>query len=48
MLAFCKVLEKEIKGELPEPEILPHLDKSSDLSVISSLLEGVIAELSTQ
>lgn len=46
MLAFCRVLDKEIKGELPEPDILPHLDKNSDLSVISSLLEGIIMELS--
>jgi len=47
MLAFCRAMEKEIKGELPEMDILPHLDKSSDLSVISSLLEGIIAELAT-
>ena len=47
MLVFCRVLDKEIKGGLPEPEILPHLDKNSDLSVISSLLEGIIAELSS-
>ncbi len=46
MLAFCRVLDKEIKGELPELNILPHLDKSSDLSVITSLLEGLIEELS--
>ncbi len=46
LLAFCRVLEKEIRGELPEPDILPHLDRGSDLSVISSLLEGIIAELS--
>jgi len=46
MLAFCKVLEKEIKGELPEPDILPNFDKDSDLTVISSLLEGIIEELS--
>ncbi len=46
MLVFCKVLAKEIKGELPEPEILPHLDRDSDLSIISDLLEGIIAELS--
>jgi len=46
MLAFCKVLDKEIRGELPEPNILPHLDKDSDLSVISALLEGLIRELS--
>lgn len=47
MLAFCRVLDKEIKGELPEPEILPHLDRNSDLSVISSLLSGIILELSS-
>jgi putative nucleotidyltransferase with HDIG domain len=47
MLVFCKVLEKEIKGELPEPDILPHLDRNSDLSVISSMLEAIIRELST-
>jgi putative nucleotidyltransferase with HDIG domain len=46
MLVLCKVLDKEIKGELPEPEILPNLDKNSDLTIISSLLEGIIAELS--
>lgn len=46
MLVFCRILEKEIRGELPEHEILPHLDRDSDLSVISSLLEGIIAELS--
>jgi putative nucleotidyltransferase with HDIG domain len=47
MLVFCKVLEKEIKGELPEPDILPHLDRNSDLTVISSMLEAIIMELST-
>ena len=47
LLVFCKVLEKEIKGELPEPDILPHLDKDSDLSVISTMLEAIIRELST-
>jgi putative nucleotidyltransferase with HDIG domain len=46
MLVFCKVLEKEIKGELSDPDILPHLDRNSDLSVISSLLDGLIVELS--
>jgi len=46
LLVFCKVLEKEIKGNLPEPDILPHLDSDSDLSVISSLLEAIIKELS--
>lgn len=48
MLAFCRVLDKELKGELPEPDILPHFDRDSDLSVISSLLEGLIEELSVQ
>lgn len=47
MLVFCKVLEKEIKGELPEPNILPNLDRNSDLSVISSMLEAIIRELSS-
>ncbi len=46
LLAFCKVLDKEIRGELPEPDILPHIEKGSDLSVISALLEGIIEELS--
>jgi hypothetical protein len=44
--AFCRVLEKEIKGELPEPNILPHLDPDFDPSVISGLLEALVAELS--
>ena len=48
LLVFCKVLEKEIKGEMPEPDILPHLDRNSDLSVISSMLEAIIQELSAQ
>jgi HD-GYP domain-containing protein (c-di-GMP phosphodiesterase class II) len=47
MLVFCKALDNEIKGELPELDILPHLDKNSDLSIISSLLEGIIVELPT-
>jgi putative two-component system response regulator len=46
MLAFCKVLDKEIKGELPDPDIIPHFDKGSDLSLISTLLAGLIEELS--
>jgi putative nucleotidyltransferase with HDIG domain len=46
LLAFCRVLDKEIKGELPEPDILPHLESISDLSVISVLLQAIIAELS--
>jgi putative nucleotidyltransferase with HDIG domain len=44
--AFCRVLEKEIKGELPEPNILPHLDRNFDPSVISGLLEALATELS--
>jgi putative nucleotidyltransferase with HDIG domain len=44
--ALCRVLEKEIKGELPEPNILPHLDPDFDPSVISGLLEALVAELS--
>jgi len=44
--AFCRVLEKEISGKLPEPNILPHLDKDFDLSIITGLLEALIAELS--
>jgi putative nucleotidyltransferase with HDIG domain len=47
LLVFCQVLEKEIRGELPDPEILPHLDRTSDLSVISAMLEAIIQELST-
>jgi len=45
LLAFLSVLDKEVKGELPEAEILPHLESESDISVISSLLEGIIAEV---
>jgi HD-GYP domain-containing protein (c-di-GMP phosphodiesterase class II) len=44
--AFCRVLEKEIKGELPEPNILPHLDPDFDPSVITGLLEALVSELS--
>ena len=44
--AFCRVLEKEIKGVLPEPDILPHLDKGFDPSVITGLLEALIRQLS--
>lgn len=46
MSAFCRVLEKEIKGDLLEPNILPHLDKDFDPSVITVMLEGIVAELS--
>jgi putative nucleotidyltransferase with HDIG domain len=46
MLAFCKVLDKEIRGELTEQDILPHFGPDSDLTIISTLLEGLIDELS--
>jgi putative nucleotidyltransferase with HDIG domain len=44
--AFCRVLEKEIRGELPEPNILPHLDQDFDPSVISEMLGAITEELS--
>ncbi len=44
--AFCRVLEKEIKGELPDPDILPHIDDNFDPSLITGLLEALIRELS--
>lgn len=44
--AFYRVLEKEIKGLLPEPNILPHIDDDFDPSVISGLLEALNKELS--
>jgi putative nucleotidyltransferase with HDIG domain len=43
--AFCSVLEKEIHGHLPEPDILPHLGKDFDPSVITSMLEAIRMEL---
>jgi len=46
MNAFCRALEKEIRGELPEPNILPHLNGNFDPSVITDLLEATIRELS--
>ncbi len=46
--AFCRVLEKEIKGKLAEPDILPHLESDFDPSVISGLLEVLIKELTTE
>jgi putative nucleotidyltransferase with HDIG domain len=48
MLAFCRVLDKEIKGELPDPNILPNFDENTDFSIISGLLEGIIEELSAR
>jgi putative nucleotidyltransferase with HDIG domain len=46
MAAFCSVLEKEINGELPEPNILPHMDKDFDPSVITAMLQAIREELS--
>lgn len=46
MNSFCRVLEKEIKGDLLEPEILPHLSHDFEPSVITAMLEAIIAELS--
>jgi putative nucleotidyltransferase with HDIG domain len=46
MNAFCKALDKEIKGELPDPNILPNLNGDFDTSVITDLLEATILELS--
>lgn len=46
MDAFCAVLEKEIKGQLPEPDILPHLTQDFDPSVITTMLEAIREELS--
>lgn len=44
--AFCRALEKEIRGELPVPNILPHLNGDFDPSVITEILEATIRELS--
>ncbi len=43
---FFRVLKKEIKGEIGEAQIIPHLDKDFDPTVINTLLEGITAELS--
>jgi hypothetical protein len=43
--AFCAVLEKEIRGELDEPEILPHLDSDFDPKVIIRMLQAIRQEL---
>ena len=45
--ALCRVLEKEISGELPQPDILPHLDRDFDPSIIAELLEVLTQELSS-
>ncbi|MEJ2254810.1 MAG: HD domain-containing protein [Nitrospirota bacterium] len=46
MAAFCRVLEKEIRSELPEPGILPHLDEDFDPTVITDMLAAIREELS--
>ena len=46
MGAFCRVLDREINNKLPKPDILPHLNKDFDPSMITSLLQAVIKELS--
>jgi len=46
MAAFFRVLDREINNELPNPDILPHLDINFDPSIITSFLQAVIAELS--
>ena len=43
---FFRVLQKEIKGEVREAQIIPHLDKDFDPTIITTLLEGITAELS--
>jgi HD-GYP domain-containing protein (c-di-GMP phosphodiesterase class II) len=43
---FFKVLQKEIRGEMKEAQIIPHLDKDFDPTIITTLLEGITAELS--
>ena len=45
MGAFCKVLEREINSELASPDILPHIDKNFDPSIINSILKVIIEEL---
>ena len=45
--ALCRVLEKEISGELPAPDILPHLDRNFDPSLITELIEALTEELSS-
>ncbi len=43
---FFKVLRKELKGDIRDAQILPHLDKNFDPAIIITLLEGIITELS--
>ena len=43
---FFKVLKKELKGDIREAQILPHLTKDFDPTIITTLLEGITAELS--
>ena len=43
---FFKVLKKELKGDIRDAQILPHLDKDFDPTIITTLLETITAELS--
>lgn len=43
--AFCRVLEKEIQGDLPDPQILPHLEEDFDPTVITTMLQAIRQEL---
>src|SRR5208283_2986293 len=45
--ALCRVLEKKLSGELPAPDILPHLDRNFDPSLITELIEALTEELSS-
>lgn len=47
MTAFCNVLEKEINSQLPNPDILPHLNHDFDPSIIISMLQAITRQLST-
>jgi putative nucleotidyltransferase with HDIG domain len=46
VMAFLKVLKKEIEGKLHEQKIIPNLDERFNPQVIHSFLELTIAELS--
>lgn len=48
MSAFCRVLEKEIKGKLPEPNILPQLEVEFDPADITAMLEAIRDELGVE
>lgn len=44
--AFCRALEKEIRGETSDPNILPHLDQDFDPVAITEMLSAITDELS--